>query len=124
MDAVASVPYARADAKEFAASLREAYSDLEVDVQLLVNENASLISLRDNIRCQIKALRDNDLFVFYYAGHGFCGKDGNRLVAWDTSLLEITDTTLRLRDQIIEPLRPRKHAGSLISSRRRSGTFG
>src|ERR1700735_1710780 len=94
IDAVASVPYARADAEEFADSLREAYSDIEVDVQLLVNENASLISLRENIGDQIKALRDNDLLVFYYAGHGFCGKDGNRLAAWDMSRLEIAGTTL------------------------------
>src|SRR5260370_30822233 len=80
MDTVASVPYARADAEGFAATLREAYSDIEVDLQLLVNENASLTGLQDSIRCQIKALRDNDLFVFYYVGRGFHGKDGNRLV--------------------------------------------
>src|SRR5260370_25461555 len=64
IDAVAGVPYARADAQEFAASLREAYSDIEVDVQLLVNEDASLIRLRDSIRDRIKALGNNDLFVF------------------------------------------------------------
>src|ERR1700732_1144340 len=66
IDGVASVPYARADAEEFAATLREAYSDIEVDVQLLVNENASLICLRESIRGQIEALRSEDLFVFYY----------------------------------------------------------
>src|SRR5258708_13468729 len=65
IDTVASVPYARADAEGFAATLREAYSDIEVDVQLLVNEDASLIGLRDSIRAQIKALRANDLFLFY-----------------------------------------------------------
>jgi hypothetical protein len=114
IDGVAGVPYARADAEEFAASLREAYSDIEVDVRLFVNENASLIGLRESIRGEIKALRENDLFVFYYAGHGFCGKDGNRLAAWDMSRLEITDTTLLLRDDILEPLRRCKHAGSLM----------
>jgi uncharacterized caspase-like protein len=114
IDTVASVPYARADAEEFAATLREAYSDIEVDVQLLVNENASLTGLQDSIRGQIHALRDNDLFVLYYAGHGFYGKDGNRLAAWDMSRLEITDTTLMLRDEILEPLRHCQHAGSLM----------
>ena len=114
IDTVASVPYARADAEEFAATLREAYSDIEVDVKLLVNENASLISLQDNIDSQIEALRDNDLFVFYYAGHGFCGQDGNRLAAWDISRLEISSTTLLLRDEILEPLQRREHAGSLM----------
>src|SRR5260370_39059506 len=69
IDTLASVPYARADAEGFAATLREAYSDIEVDVQLLVNENASLIGLRDSIRGRIEALRDNDVFVFYYACH-------------------------------------------------------
>jgi hypothetical protein len=111
---VAGVPYARADAEEFAASLRQAYSDIEMDVQLLVNENASLIGLRESIRDRVKALRENDLFVFYYAGHGFCGKDGNRLAAWDMSRLEIAGTTLLLRDDVIEPLRRYKHAGSLM----------
>src|SRR5260370_8538517 len=67
MDAVASVPYARADAEEFAATLGEAYSDIEVDVQLLVDENASLTGLQDSIRCQIKALRHHTLFLFYYS---------------------------------------------------------
>src|SRR6202167_3038921 len=114
IDAVAGVPYARADAEELAASLREAYSDIEVDVQLLVNENASLSGLRESIRGQVQALRDNDLFVFYYAGHGFCGKDGNRLAAWDMSRLEIAGTTLLPRDDVIEPLRRCKHASSLI----------
>ncbi len=111
---MAGVPYARADAEDFAAALREAFSEIEVDVKLLVNENASLIGLQDSIRFQINALRDNDLFVFYYAGHGFCGKDGNRLAAWDMSRLEITDTTLLLRNEILESLRRRPHAGSLI----------
>jgi hypothetical protein len=114
IDGIANVPYACADAEEFASSLRGAFSDVEVDVQLLVNENASLISLRENIGDRIQALRDNDLFVFYYAGHGFCGNDGNRLAAWDMSRLEITDTTLLLRDEILEPLRRWKHAGSLM----------
>jgi Caspase domain len=113
IDAVAGVPYARADAEEFATALRAAYSDIEVDVQLLVNENASLIGLRESIGGQTKALRDNDLFVLYYAGHGFCGKDGNRLAAWDMSRLEVIGTTLSL-DDVIEPLRRHQHAGSLM----------
>jgi hypothetical protein len=52
----------------------------------------------------IKSLAPDDLFIFYYAGHGFHGAGGNRITAWDSNSLNIEGTTLLLREVLRDPL--------------------
>jgi hypothetical protein len=46
----------------------------------------------------IQSLESEDLFIFYYAGHGFHGVGGNRITAWDTHPFNVEDTTLLVRN--------------------------
>jgi uncharacterized caspase-like protein len=52
----------------------------------------------------IKNLAEDELFIFYYAGHGFHGAGGNRLSTYDTNRTNIEDTSLSMRDDLLERL--------------------
>src|SRR5690606_27688414 len=49
-------------------------------------------------------LAEDELFIFYYAGHGFHGAGGNRLSTYDTNRTNIENTSLPMRDDLLEPL--------------------
>lgn len=112
-DHLPDVSFARDDAQAFADTLREVYGHT-LDLELLIDGNAPLTGLKDSLCYRIQTLSDDDLFVFYYAGHGFHGEGGNRLSAWDTNPRNIRDTALLLRDGILDPLAARKHPRSLV----------
>jgi hypothetical protein len=50
----------------------------------------------------IQSLESEDLFIFYYAGHGFHGVGGNRITAWDTHPFNVEDTTLLVRNVLTD----------------------
>lgn len=62
------------------------------------------MAMRDHLGYTIHNLDENDLFIFYYAGHGFHGAGGNRLSAYDTNRTNIAATSLHMRDELLEPL--------------------
>ena len=101
------VDFAQADADAFAETISGIYADLSSDnvsVHMLKNADASLTALRDELSYTIKNLADDELFIFYYAGHGFHGAGGNRLSAYDTNRVNIQDTSLSMRDDLLEAL--------------------
>jgi uncharacterized caspase-like protein len=98
------VHYARRDAESFAEALREIYPEDRLDVQLLVDNDATRGNIEYALHQAITALGEDDLFVFYYAGHGFHGAGGNRITAWDSHAHNPEGTTLRLRDVLMDPL--------------------
>jgi uncharacterized caspase-like protein len=98
------VHYARHDAEAFAEALREIYPEDRLDVQLLVDNQATRGNIEYYLRQAIAALGEDDLFVFYYAGHGFHGAGGNRITAWDSHAHDPEGTSLRLRDVLLDPL--------------------
>jgi uncharacterized caspase-like protein len=75
-----------------------------VDIEVMTDSNASLAAIKDHLAWTIRNLSAEDLFIFYYAGHGFHGAGGNRLSGYDTNRLNIADTTLLMRDALLEPL--------------------
>lgn len=104
---LASVDYAHADGEAFEKALRRIYADLPEDmlnVVLLKDTEASCAALRDELKYTIRNLDEDELFIFYYAGHGFHGSGGNRLSAYDTNQLNIADTTLQLQADLLEHL--------------------
>jgi uncharacterized caspase-like protein len=104
---LASVDYAHADGEAFEKALRRIYADLPEDllnVVLLKDTEASCTALRDELKYTIRNLDEDELFIFYYAGHGFHGAGGNRLSAYDTNQLNIADTTLQLQADLLEHL--------------------
>jgi hypothetical protein len=102
-----SVDFAHADGDAFADAVKEIYSDMPaglVSVHVFKDADASLTALRDELTYTIKNLAGDELFIFYYAGHGFHGAGGNRLSTYDTNRANIGDTSLPMRDDLLEPL--------------------
>ena len=106
-DALPLVDFAHADGEAFASAIRRIYADLPDDalsVHVLKDEQASLAALRDELKYTIQNLAEDELFIFYYAGHGFHGAGGNRLSTYDTNRTNIESTSLPMRDDLLEPL--------------------
>jgi hypothetical protein len=106
-DPLPKVDFAHADADAIGDAVREIFKDMpteDVVVETLKDSDASLTALRDQLGYMIRNLDEQDLFIFYYAGHGFHGAGGNRLSAYDTNRTNIADTSLHMRDELLEPL--------------------
>ncbi len=106
-DALPDVNYAHADADGMADAIREIFEDMpseDVVIEVMKDGDASLTAMRDHLGYTIHNLDENDLFIFYYAGHGFHGAGGNRLSAYDTNRTNIAATSLHMRDELLEPL--------------------
>ena len=72
-DALPSVAYAHADAEALSDALQEIFKGLpasDVDIELMTDADASLVAVHDHLACTIRNLSADDLFIFYYAGHG------------------------------------------------------
>lgn len=101
--ALTTVDYARRDAEAFLDALRAIYGE-NLDSELLVDNDATVSNIKYRLHGFIQSLEEDDLFVFYYAGHGFHGHGGNRITAWDTHAHNIEGTTLLLREVLLDPL--------------------
>ena len=106
-DALPSVAFAHADADAIGDAVREIFTDMlpdDVIVETIKDGDASLVAVRDQLSYTIRNLSEDDLFIFYYAGHGFHGSGGNRLSTYDTNRTNIGGTSLLMRDDLLEPL--------------------
>jgi uncharacterized caspase-like protein len=103
-ETVTSVDFARNDAEAFAQALESIYPADRLSLTLLRDSAATYASLSDDLRYAIKSLAPDDLFIFYYAGHGFHGAGGNRLTTWDTNPFNIEGTTLLVREVLTDQL--------------------
>lgn len=100
---LSTVHYARRDAEAFHEALQDVYGD-RLDALVLLDDQASGNELEYTLGNFIKSLERDDLFIFYYAGHGFHGEGGNRITAWDSNAYGVEKTTLLLRDVLLDPL--------------------
>jgi integrase len=98
------VKFARADAEAFAKTIKTIYADHKPEVTLLFDQDVTFANLRNEIHAQVWGLGHEDLFIFYYAGHGFHDASGNRLTVWDTSPANIGLTTLSVREDLLAHL--------------------
>ena len=106
-DALPSVAYAHADADAVSEAVQEIFKNLpasDVEIEVMTDSDASLVAVQDHLAYTIRNLSADDLFIFYYAGHGFHGAGGNQFSTYDTNRLNIADTTLSMRDALLEPL--------------------
>ena len=102
-DQMPRVHYAHKDAEAFAQALHKIYSDAEICVEVLRDADASKGRLEYELQETIRGLTKEDLFVFYYAGHGYHDTGGNRITAWDSSAWN-AETTLLVRQVLLDPL--------------------
>jgi Caspase domain len=98
------VDYARRDAQAFAETLRVAFPDREVDVMTRIDDEATRSVLEDELPYTISGVHEDDLFVFYFAGHGLYGDGGNRLTAYDSYAANLGGTTWPVRELLTDPL--------------------
>lgn len=79
-DGLPSVAYAHADAEAVNDMLQEIFTRLpasDVEIELMTDADASLVAVQDHLAYRIRNLSADELFIFYYAGHGFHGAGGN-----------------------------------------------
>ncbi len=101
-DPLKKVDYARNDAQGFADALAAIFPPEQLDARFLLDADATVNSIDYELHSTIGALEEEDLFVFYYAGHGFHGAGGNRLTGWDTNSQFIDGSTVRLRESLFD----------------------
>jgi hypothetical protein len=98
------VEFAHNDAKGFASVLRSIYPADKLDIETLTDNNATLGNISYTLKRFIVGLGKNDLFLFYYAGHGFYGAGGNRISTWETHPFNVGETSLLLREVLFDRL--------------------
>jgi hypothetical protein len=74
---IKAVDYARRDAEAFADVLENVFPGKAIELESRLNEDATLSNLSYDLPQTIAGLREDDVFLFYYAGHGFFGEGGN-----------------------------------------------
>lgn len=97
------VQFAIADATAFRDTLASIYGEKLCDI-VLTDSSATLSRVKYDLNRAIASLTKHDLFIFYFAGHGFHGAAGNHLAVFDTALGDISGTGLSLRKEITEKL--------------------
>ncbi|GAB1779557.1 hypothetical protein PMEGAS67_50340 [Priestia megaterium] len=98
------VKYAEKDAQAFYDLLVHELNVPVENVQLWIGQEANKIALEEELPYMIRQATSDDLFIFYYAGHGFSERGFNRITAWDTYPQNLPDTTVILKDVLLEPL--------------------
>lgn len=102
---IPSVDHAKADAEAFLDVLQIMYPDNDIHSKVLINEQATSMSVKNAIRYEISATGPDDLFIFYYAGHGFHNGVSNMITVWDSKAQDWTGTCLDLRKLLLDPLK-------------------
>ena len=100
-----AVAFAQADAMAFQQAVNTTFAAHRPEICLLTNEGATYADLTNEIVGRAYGLGSDDLFIFYYAGHGFHDDSGNRLTVWDTNLVNVRGSTLGVEEHILGPLR-------------------
>ncbi|HEY8161720.1 MAG TPA: caspase family protein [Methylocystis sp.] len=100
-----SVAFAEADAESFRQAIGTIFAAHRPEVCLLTNSEATYADLINAIAERAYSIGPDDLFIFYYAGHGFHDDSGNRLTVWDTNLVNVAGTTVGVGEHILGPLR-------------------
>jgi WD40 repeat protein len=89
-----SLNYAQADAKEFTESMLHHTKKLfnEVHTQILLDENATKENIMDQLLQYTRLIKPEDVFIFYYAGHGSMMNDKFYFIPTDATRLYEEET--------------------------------
>lgn len=99
------VDFAEADARAFQETVERVFAANRPEIRVLINGEATYADVVNAVAELAYGLGPDDLFIFYYAGHGFHDDGGNRLTVWDTSTVNIAGTTVGVDEHLLGPLR-------------------
>ncbi len=101
---IVSVDFAEADARAFQETVARNFATNRPEIRILINCEATYADVVNAVAELAYGLGPDDLFIFYYAGHGFHDDGGNRLTVWDTSTVNIAGTTIGVDEHLLRPL--------------------
>lgn len=102
---ISPVKYANNDALEFKELLINNMNVKEEDIYSFTDSQAMGADLKNGLKSIFFKLTENDRLVFYYAGHGFHNGITNYLTTYDTYPSNLLDTTVSLREVLLDPLK-------------------
>lgn len=108
------VLYAKSDAEAMAEVIQESFGVHGEDLSLWINQNATASAFQNELRYIVSSLGPKDRFIFYYAGHGFHSGVTNHLTTWDSHPYNLKETTIPLRETLLDPLLERNCRESLL----------
>lgn len=111
---ITDVKYAENDVIKFKETLIKKLHISEEDIDIFINEDAVKSNLQYELTKLFDALTENDRLIFYYAGHGFHNGVTNYLSTYDMHKSNIVDTSISLKDILLDPLAESKCANALI----------
>lgn len=101
---IPKVDYAKADAEAFSATLDQIFPGSAIHRTMLLNSQATGMSVLNEVKAAIYATGPDDLLIFYYAGHGFHDGVSNLITVWDSHGENLADTCLNLRELLFDPV--------------------
>lgn len=112
--AIPNVRYAKADAVRFKEMLIKHFGYLEEEIVMFLDQDAVKIAFENDIPYYIKQLSSEYQFIFYYAGHGFYQDGNNKLTCWDSHPFNLSETSVSIKEILLDPLDASGCAQSLI----------
>lgn len=112
--AITSVRYAKNDAERFKKTLIEDFKYEESDIIMWINGEAVKSAMENDLPYYVRQLTNEHQFIFYYVGHGFYQDDHNRLTCWDSHPFNLSETTVSIKEVLLDPLKKSECKQSLI----------
>lgn len=98
------VAHAKADAEAMAKELEELFPEHDVNTKLLMNSLATKSNIESEVSAALYTLDEDDLFILFYAGHGFHDGISNLLTACDSHPDYLSTSCISLRNCVLDPL--------------------
>ena len=89
------VEYAKSDARGFADALAPHGYTVQAS---LTDAHATKTSVESHVRRALNRLQSDDMFILYYAGHGFSKNGHNFITSYDTDPDDLEGTSVKLQD--------------------------
>lgn len=84
------------------------------NIFIFIDDDALKSTLEYDLKKLFMGLQENDRLVFYYAGHGFHDTITNCLTTFDSHPSSYQNTTISLRDVLLDPLKKSRCKNALI----------
>ena len=108
------VKYAHNDALEFRDILINKMNVRENEIYFFADSKALKADLENELKGIFFQLTENDRLIFYYAGHGFHNGATNFLTTYDSYPSNLFDTSVSLRDILLDPLQKSHCKNALV----------